>query len=100
MAQNCRLFGGRFTSSYIFLRHIRLARMSERQEPSQHEEPFVKRLIVAAAAALGLTGCIAVPAPYGADAYYYPAPAVGIGVYSAPVYRDHYHHRHWRGHWR
>jgi len=57
----------------------------------------MKRLIVAAAAALGLTGCIAVPAPYGPEAYYYPAPAVGVGIYAAPVYRHHHrrhHHRH------
>ena len=57
----------------------------------------MKGLLVAAAAALGLTGCIAVPAPYGPEAYYYPAPAVGVGIYSAPVYRYHhhrYHHRH------
>ena len=42
----------------------------------------MKKLIVAALAAVGLGGCIAVPAPgpyYGGDAYYYPAPAVGVG---------------------
>ncbi len=58
----------------------------------------MKGLIVAAAAALGLTGCIAVPAPYGPEAYYYPAPAVGVGVYAAPAYRPYYrpyYHRHW-----
>jgi hypothetical protein len=32
----------------------------------------MKGLIIAAAAALGLAGCVAVPAPYGPDAYYYP----------------------------
>ena len=58
----------------------------------------MKGFIVAAAAALGLTGCIAVPAPYGPDAYYYPAPAVGVGVYAPyPHYYRHHHrpHRHW-----
>ena len=44
----------------------------------------MKGLIVAALAALGLTGCVAVPAPYayGPDPYYYPAP----GYYPAPAY--------------
>lgn len=61
----------------------------------------MKRWIVAAAAALGLTGCIAVPAPYYPDAYSYPAPAVGVGIYSAPGFYHHRHHRHHhRGHWR
>ena len=60
----------------------------------------MKGLIVAAAAALGLTGCIAVPAPYGADAYYYPAPAVGVGIYAAPAYRPYYrHHHHYHRQW-
>ena len=61
----------------------------------------MKSLIVAAVAVLGLGGCVVVPAPYygGADTYYYPAPAVGIGIYSAPGYRGHGHHRHHhRGH--
>ncbi len=45
----------------------------------------MKKLIVAALAAAGLGGCVAVPAPYyGDSAVYYPAPAVGVGVYSAP----------------
>jgi hypothetical protein len=64
----------------------------------------MKSLIVAAVAVLGLAGCVAVPAPYySADPYYYPAPAVGVGIYSVPGYRDsphwrhhHRHHRHWR----
>ena len=63
----------------------------------------MKALIIAAAAALGLTGCVAVPAygpdPYYPEAYYYPAPAVGFGFYAAPGYRHHrHHHRHHR-HW-
>ena len=53
----------------------------------------MKRLIAAAAAALGLTGCVAVPA-YGPDAYYYPGPTVGVGVYAAPAYRPYWRHRH------
>lgn len=53
----------------------------------------MKRLIIAATAALGLAGCVAVPAPYGPDAYYYPAPAVSFGIYAAPTYRHHRHHR-------
>lgn len=62
----------------------------------------MKSLIVAAVAVLGLGGCIAVPAPYhSADPYYYPAPAVGVGIYSAPGYSPYWrgprHHRH-RGH--
>jgi len=63
----------------------------------------MKSLIVAAVAVLGLGGCIAVPAPYhSADPYYYPAPAVGVGIYAAPGYHwrghrhHHRHHRHWR----
>lgn len=64
----------------------------------------MKGLIVAAAAALGLAGCVAVPAPYGPDAYYpdayyYPAPAVGVGIYAAP-YRYHHRHHHQQRHWR
>lgn len=58
----------------------------------------MKTLIVAAVAALGLSGCVAVPAPYYGDAYYYPAPAVGVGVYAAPAYhyrRHQPHRRHW-----
>ena len=58
----------------------------------------MKRLIVAVAAAVGLSGCVAVPAHYPADAYYYPAPAVGVGIYSAPSYHHrHRHHRHYHG---
>jgi hypothetical protein len=63
----------------------------------------MKKLIVAALAAAGLAGCVAVPAPYYGDAGYYPAPApaVAVGVYSPPVYfgyggyRHGYHRRHW-----
>ncbi|HEX2829100.1 MAG TPA: hypothetical protein VHP37_22315 [Burkholderiales bacterium] len=59
----------------------------------------MKKLIVAALAAAGLGGCVAVPAPYYGDAGYYGAPAVSVGVYSPPVYyggyRRHWHHRHW-----
>jgi hypothetical protein len=60
----------------------------------------MKSLIAAAAALLALSGCVAVPAPYyGGDPYYYPAPAVGVGIY-APVYRHHHHHRRHHRHWR
>jgi hypothetical protein len=60
----------------------------------------MKKLIVAALAAAGLGGCVAVPAPYYGDAGYYPAPAVAVGVYSPPVYyggyrRHYWRHRHW-----
>ena len=61
----------------------------------------MRSVIVAAAAALALGGCVAVPAAYPVDAYYYPAPTVGVGIYSAPGFyhpqRHHRHHRH-RGH--
>lgn len=58
----------------------------------------MKKLILAVLAAAGLGGCVAVPAPYyGESAYYYPAPAVGFGVYAAPGYYGGYHHyRHGR----
>lgn len=58
----------------------------------------MRRLILAVLAAVGLAGCVAVPAPYYGDAaYYYPAPAVGVGVYTAPgYYRHQHHHRHYR----
>ena len=62
----------------------------------------MKSLIAAAAAVLALGGCVAVPASHPAEAYYYyPAPAVGVGIYSAPSYhyrhhRPHRHHRHHR----
>jgi len=61
----------------------------------------MKGSIGAAVAALALTGCIAVPvsAPYS-DAYYYPAPAVGVGIYAAPGHRYHHHHRSHRYHGR
>ena len=65
----------------------------------------MKRLIVAALAAVGLGGCVAVPAPYYGEPAYYAAPAVG--VYVAPHYRHgwrhhhrHHHHHHHRGHHR
>ena len=57
----------------------------------------MKSLIMAAVAALALGGCVVVPATYPGDAYYYPAPAVGVGVYSAPAYH-HYRDRHYRRH--
>ena len=61
----------------------------------------MKKLLIAALAAAGLGGCVAVPAPYYGDAGYYPAPAVGVGVYAAPPvyyggyggYRGYYRHR-------
>ena len=61
----------------------------------------MKKLIIAALAAAGLGGCVAVPAPYYGDAGYYPAPAVAVGVYAPPVYygsghRRHHHHHHRR----
>lgn len=62
----------------------------------------MKKLIIAALAAAGLGGCIAVPAPYyGGDAgYYSPGPAVAVGVYAPPAYYGYggyrrHHHRHW-----
>ena len=66
----------------------------------------MKKLIVAALAAVGLSGCIAVPAPYAGDPYYYPAapvvvapPVVGIGLGFHGGHRHHHrhhrHHRHW-----
>ena len=58
----------------------------------------MKKLILAAAAAIGLGGCVAVPAPYYGDAgYYSPAPAVAVGVYPAPVYYG-FGHRHGHRH--
>ena len=61
----------------------------------------MKRLIVAALAAVGLAGCIAVPGPYYADGGYYPAPAVGVDVYAPAYYgHRHHHHRHHRHHHR
>ena len=61
-------------------------------------------LIVAALAAAGLGGCIAVPVAgpgpgpyYGDTGYYYPAPAVGVGIYAPPAYYGYGRpHRHWR----
>lgn len=46
----------------------------------------MKKLIVAALAAAGLGGCVAVPAPYYGDAGYYPAAAPAVAVYAPPVY--------------
>ena len=55
----------------------------------------MKKLIIAALAAIGLGGCVAVPAPYyGEGPGYYAAPAVGVGIYAGPGY---YSHRHGRG---
>ena len=62
----------------------------------------MKRLVLAAVAAMTLGGCIAVPASY-ADAYYYPGPTVGVGIYSpAIVVHGHRHHRYrgYSGYWR
>ena len=64
----------------------------------------MKRVIAGAVAALalGLGGCVAVPAPYSSypgEAYYYPAPAVAVGIYAPPVYYygpRHRGNRHWR----
>jgi hypothetical protein len=60
----------------------------------------MKRLIMAAIAAAGLGGCVAVP--YGGDPYYggpayYPAPVVtfGVGVHGGHGFHHHrHHHRH------
>jgi hypothetical protein len=60
----------------------------------------MKRLIGAAAALVAFGGCVAVPAPYAGDPYYYPAPAVGVGVgvYAPPVVvYDRPHYRRYRG---
>jgi hypothetical protein len=61
----------------------------------------MKGLIVAAVAALGLAGCVAVP--YGGDPYYggpayYPAPTVsfGVGIHGGHGHHRHHHHRHYR----
>ena len=56
----------------------------------------MKRLIAALLAVSALGGCVAVPAPYSAGPYYYPAPAVGVEVYPAPVYYRHGYYRHHR----
>ena len=58
----------------------------------------MKSLIVAAVAIFGLAGCIAVPAPYGGEAYYHPAPAVGVGIYAAPAFYGYRHRGHHHGH--
>ena len=74
-----------------------------RIEQYRPQEVFVKGLIIAAAAAVGLVGCIAVPAPYS-DGYYYPGPSVGVGVYPPPVVvygpRYGYRYRGHSGYWR
>lgn len=54
----------------------------------------MKSVIVAAMAIFGLAGCIAVPAPYAGEAYYNPAPAVGVGIYAAPGFYGHHAGRH------
>lgn len=63
----------------------------------------MKHWILAATAAVGLAGCVAVPAPYP-DAYYYPGPSVAVGVYSPPVvvygHRHGYYYRGHSGYWR
>ena len=64
----------------------------------------MKKLVIAALAAAGLGGCVAVPAPYYGDAGYYPAPALSFGVHAQPAYYGHrhrghrHHHRHHRHH--
>ena len=61
----------------------------------------MKKLIVAAVALVGLGGCVAVPAPYPSEAYYYPAPVVGFGFYGGHGHHGHHHrHHHRRHHWR
>jgi hypothetical protein len=63
----------------------------------------MKKIIIAALAAAGLGGCIAVPGPYYGDVGYYgaPGPAVAVGVYAPPVYYGYgrgyrgHHRRHW-----
>ena len=80
-----------------FFARTQLAR-SLSQHHKSFEERKMKSLILAAVAAVGLAGCVAVPGPYAySDAgYYYPAPAVsiGVGVSSGPGYYGH-HYRRW-----
>jgi hypothetical protein len=65
----------------------------------------MKIAMLAAAAAVMLGGCVAVPADpyYAGPAYYYP-PTVSVGVhYGASYHRHrggHYGHRHHYRHWR
>ena len=59
----------------------------------------MKKLIIAAVAAAGLGGCVAVPTPYYGETAYYPAPAVAVGVYPAPVYYGGYGYRHHHRRW-
>lgn len=54
----------------------------------------MKGLLAAAIAAVGLTGCVAIPAPVHADAYYYGAPTVGIHAGHGYHHPHRYHHRH------
>lgn len=59
----------------------------------------MKRFIVAALAAVGLGGCVAVPAPYYPETGYYSGPTVSVGIgVSSPGYYGHRHrHRYHRG---
>jgi hypothetical protein len=53
-----------------------------------------KRIVVVLAAAGLLGGCVVVPGPYyGETGYYYPAPAVSVGVYGGAGYGHGWHHR-------
>ena len=56
----------------------------------------MRTLIAVVLAAIGLGGCVAVPAPYYPEAGYYPAPAIGVGVYTAPGYYYGRPHRRYR----
>jgi hypothetical protein len=71
-----------------------------------YSEEIMKKIIIAALAAAGLGGCIAVPVggpgPYYGDGGYYPgpAPAVAVGVYAPPVYYGGYgYRRHYYRRW-
>jgi hypothetical protein len=58
----------------------------------------MKRLIIAAIAAVGLGGCIAVPVgdPYYGGPAFYPAPVVSFGV---GVHGGYHHHRYGYRRW-
>jgi hypothetical protein len=61
----------------------------------------MKRLIIAAMAAVGLGGCIAVPVGdpyYGGPAYYPPVVSFGVGVHGGH-YQGHHHHRYGYRRW-
>jgi hypothetical protein len=83
------------TTSYIFFAHIAEMALSHSEIVTHGGK--MKNLMLSAIAALGLGGCVAVPGPYSyypENAYYYPAPAVSVGVYAGPGrYRHRYYGR-------